>query len=155
MISLNLMHEMVIKKKIQNVKKRKFVSNQKLVTVKQHTFSKENTSIKDNMLKSAKTMNLAEVLTNNQLNLKSDSSFDSLSLSDPDDIQDDKKSAKEAEKVWNFTNNKKGASGVKRHPWVVSINDPNRTKWDLFVMIAATFNVFVIPLDLAFEPALF
>ena len=100
-------------------------------------------------------MNLKEMLTNNQLDLKSESSFESLSLSDPENIIDDKKSVKEAEKVWNFTSNKKGSSGVKKNPWVVSINDPNRTKWDLFVMIAATFNVFVIPLDLAFEPTLF
>ena len=37
-----------------------------------------------------------------------------------------------------------------RAPRLLSINDPRKTQWDLFVMLLATFNVFVIPLDVGF-----
>ena len=40
-------------------------------------------------------------------------------------------------------------------PRLLSINDPRKTQWDLFVMILATFNVFVIPLDVGFQPESF
>lgn len=40
-------------------------------------------------------------------------------------------------------------------PRLLSINDPHKTKWDLFVMVLATFNVFVIPLDVGFAPESF
>ena len=40
-------------------------------------------------------------------------------------------------------------------PRLLSINDPRKTQWDLFVMLLATFNVFVIPLDVGFEPQSF
>ena len=40
-------------------------------------------------------------------------------------------------------------------PRILSINDPRKTQWDLLVMILATFNVFVIPLDVGFEPQAF
>ena len=33
------------------------------------------------------------------------------------------------------------------------LNDSKRTAWDLFVMILATFNVFTIPFNVAFAPA--
>ena len=32
------------------------------------------------------------------------------------------------------------------------LNDGKRTGWDLFVMVLATFNVFQIPFNVAFEP---
>ena len=38
---------------------------------------------------------------------------------------------------------------------MLSINDSRKTQWDLFVMILATFNVFVIPLDVGFSPESF
>lgn len=38
---------------------------------------------------------------------------------------------------------------------MLSINDPRKTQWDLFVMLLATFNVFVIPLDVGFAPESF
>ena len=40
-------------------------------------------------------------------------------------------------------------------PKTLSINDPSKTQWDLLVMILATFNVFVIPLDVGFNPEAF
>ena len=40
-------------------------------------------------------------------------------------------------------------------PRLLSINDPHKTQWDLFVMLLATFNVFVIPLDVGFAPETF
>lgn len=40
-------------------------------------------------------------------------------------------------------------------PRILSINDARKTQWDLFVMILATFNVFVIPLDVGFQPESF
>ena len=42
-----------------------------------------------------------------------------------------------------------------KDPWVLSINDQRKTKWDLFVMVLATFNVFIIPIDVGFEPETF
>ena len=42
-----------------------------------------------------------------------------------------------------------------KEPWVLSINDHRKTKWDLFVMVLAIFNVFVIPIDVGFEPVTF
>ena len=38
---------------------------------------------------------------------------------------------------------------------MLSINDPRKTQWDLLVMLFATFNVFVIPLDVGFNPESF
>jgi len=38
---------------------------------------------------------------------------------------------------------------------LLSINDPRKTQWDLFVMFLATFNVFVIPMDVGFNPETF
>jgi len=42
-----------------------------------------------------------------------------------------------------------------REPWVLSIDSPVKTRWDLFVMVLATYNCFQIPVDVAFEPAIF
>jgi len=39
--------------------------------------------------------------------------------------------------------------------WILSINDPKKTQWDLFIMILATINCFHIPFDVAFQPPLF
>ena len=35
---------------------------------------------------------------------------------------------------------------------LLSINSENKTRWDLFVMILATYNSFQIPLEVAFNP---
>ena len=32
------------------------------------------------------------------------------------------------------------------------MNDPLRTKWDLFVMILVTINAILVPIDFGFEP---
>ena len=40
-------------------------------------------------------------------------------------------------------------------PCLLSVNDQRKTQWDIFVMILATFNVFVIPLDVGFNPESF
>ena len=37
----------------------------------------------------------------------------------------------------------------------MSINDPRKTNWDLFVMVLATINVLLVPIDVGFEPASF
>ena len=44
---------------------------------------------------------------------------------------------------------------LKKQPWILSINDPKKTHWDLFIMILATINCFQIPFDVAFQPELF
>ena len=40
----------------------------------------------------------------------------------------------------------------RKRPCFCRLNDTKRTLWDLFVMILATFNVFAIPFNVAFEP---
>lgn len=37
---------------------------------------------------------------------------------------------------------------------MLRMNEPKRVKWDLFVMILATWNCIWIPLDIAFEPSI-
>ena len=39
---------------------------------------------------------------------------------------------------------------LEKKPWILSINDPKKTHWDLFIMILATINCFQIPFDVAF-----
>lgn len=38
--------------------------------------------------------------------------------------------------------------------FIIRVNEPQRVKWDLFVMGLATWNCLWIPLDIAFEPAI-
>ena len=40
-------------------------------------------------------------------------------------------------------------------PCLLSVNDQRKTYWDLFVMFLAAFNVFIIPLDVGFNPESF
>lgn len=35
---------------------------------------------------------------------------------------------------------------------IIRINDPNRIRWDLFVMLLATWNCYAIPFEIAFDP---
>ena len=44
---------------------------------------------------------------------------------------------------------------MKREPLVLAMDSPLKTRWDLFVMILATYNCYQIPLDIAFEPDIF
>ena len=39
-----------------------------------------------------------------------------------------------------------------KNPPMLSMNSSRKTKWDLFVMILATYNCFQIPLEVAFAP---
>ena len=39
---------------------------------------------------------------------------------------------------------------LEKKPTILSINDPKKTHWDLFIMILATINCFQIPFDVAF-----
>jgi hypothetical protein len=43
---------------------------------------------------------------------------------------------------------------VIRKPPLLSINSPKKTRWDLFVIILATYNCFQIPIEVAFDPEL-
>ena len=38
---------------------------------------------------------------------------------------------------------------------ILSINDPRKTNWDLYVMVLATINVLLVPIDVGFEPESF
>ena len=54
--------------------------------------------------------------------------------------------------VWTtFVKNLK----TKKEPLVLSMDSNIKTRWDLFIMLLATYNCYQIPLDIAFEPALF
>jgi hypothetical protein len=48
--------------------------------------------------------------------------------------------------MWDFLKRK------DREPLMLSCYSPNKTKWDLFVMLMATYNCFQIPLEVAFNP---
>jgi hypothetical protein len=62
----------------------------------------------------------------------------------------------DADKIYKgktFMEAKRARFGKKA--WILSINDPKKTQWDLFIMILATINCFQIPFDVAFQPPLF
>jgi len=44
--------------------------------------------------------------------------------------------------------------GAKVNKYIVRINEPIRIKWDLFIMFLATWNSFMIPIEIAFEPSI-
>ena len=43
-------------------------------------------------------------------------------------------------------------TGRKVRKWILRINEPLRIKWDLCIMLLATWNCFSIPIEIAFEP---
>lgn len=40
----------------------------------------------------------------------------------------------------------------KNYTFMISQNDPNKTRWELFVIVLALYNAFSIPFELAFDP---
>ena len=40
----------------------------------------------------------------------------------------------------------------KSYKFMISQNDPNKTRWELFVIVLALYNAFSIPFELAFDP---
>lgn len=38
------------------------------------------------------------------------------------------------------------------YTFMISQNDPNKTRWELFVIVLALYNAFSIPFELAFDP---
>lgn len=45
-------------------------------------------------------------------------------------------------------------TGKKTRKWIVRINEPKRIRWDIFIMILATWNSLTIPIEIAFEPSI-
>lgn len=40
----------------------------------------------------------------------------------------------------------------KNYTFMISQNDPNKTRWELFVIVLALYNAFSIPFELSFDP---
>ena len=36
--------------------------------------------------------------------------------------------------------------------WMIRLNDPQKTKWDIVIIVLAVYNSFQIPFEIAFEP---
>ena len=36
--------------------------------------------------------------------------------------------------------------------WMVRVNDPRKTRWDMIIIVFAIYNCFSIPFEIAFEP---
>lgn len=48
-------------------------------------------------------------------------------------------------KIWSLITN-------KNYVFMIEQNDPNKTRWELFVIILALYNAFSIPFELSFDP---
>lgn len=54
--------------------------------------------------------------------------------------------------TFKFIEEEKEEKTERSHSWMVRVNDPRKTNWDLVVIVLAIYNCFSIPFEIAFTP---